>query len=73
MLREVISNLIDNAIRYTPAERSVTVRLDLDSQQALAILEVEDEGPGIPEAHREKVFQRFTAFSAAIRRAAVSA
>ena len=59
MLREVISNLIDNAIRYTPAGRSVTVRLDLDSQQALAILEVEDEGPGIPEAHREKVFQRF--------------
>lgn len=57
MLRELLSNLIDNALRYTPAGGSVTVRVR--STLELAILEVEDTGPGIPQAERAHVFERF--------------
>jgi two-component system sensor histidine kinase TctE len=57
MLRELLSNLIDNALRYTPAGGSVTVRVRRDGGQAL--LEVEDTGPGIAPAERPRVFERF--------------
>ena len=57
MLRELLSNLIDNALRYTPAGGSVTVRVRAAAGRAL--LEVEDTGPGIAPAEREQVFQRF--------------
>ena len=60
MLREMLSNLIDNAMRYTPAGGSVTVRVRADDGDASScILEVEDTGPGIPPAEREHVFERF--------------
>ena len=55
-LRAMIENLIDNAIRYTPAG-SVTVRTY--AAETRAVLEVEDTGPGIPAAERERVFDRF--------------
>ncbi|WP_346768055.1 sensor histidine kinase [Janthinobacterium lividum] len=57
MLRELLSNLIDNALRYTPSGGSVTVRVR--STLELAILEVEDTGPGIAPAERAHVFERF--------------
>ena len=57
MLREMLSNLIDNALRYTPAGGSVTVRVRSDGEHAL--LEVEDTGPGIAPAERMRVFERF--------------
>jgi two-component system, OmpR family, sensor histidine kinase TctE len=57
MLREMLSNLIDNALRYTPPGGSVTVRVRGDSD--LPILEVEDTGPGIAPAERTHVFERF--------------
>lgn len=57
MLRELLSNLIDNALRYTPAGGSVTVRVRADP--AHAVLEVEDTGPGIAQAERSHVFERF--------------
>ena len=57
MLRELLSNLIDNALRYTPAGGSVTVRVRRDGEHAL--LEVEDTGPGIAPAERAHVFERF--------------
>jgi len=57
MLREMIVNLVDNALRYTPAGGTVTVKLaTLDSQ---ALLTVCDDGPGIPPEEREHVFERF--------------
>lgn len=55
-LKDLIDNLLDNAIRYTPAGGHVTVRLGYDDR---AWLEVEDDGPGIPPDLREKVFERF--------------
>ena len=57
MLREMLSNLIDNALRYTPAGGSVTVRVRSSGEHAL--LEVEDTGPGIAPAERLHVFERF--------------
>ena len=57
MLRELLSNLIDNALRYTPAGGSVTVRIGSEAGQA--ILEVEDTGPGIAPHERGHVFERF--------------
>ncbi len=55
-LRTLMENLVDNAIRYTPAGQ-VTLRVGLDGSQAL--FEVEDSGPGIPAAERARVFDRF--------------
>jgi two-component system sensor histidine kinase TctE len=57
MLRELLSNLIDNALRYTPSGGSVTVRVRRDGEHAL--LEVEDTGPGIAPHERAHVFERF--------------
>lgn len=57
MLREMLSNLIDNALRYTPPGGSVTVRVRRDGDRAL--LEVEDTGPGIAPGERTRVFERF--------------
>nr|WP_229483130.1 sensor histidine kinase [Massilia horti] len=57
MLRELLSNLIDNALRYTPSGGSVTVRARRDGERAL--LEVEDTGPGIAPTERTRVFERF--------------
>jgi two-component system sensor histidine kinase TctE len=57
MLHELASNLVDNAIRYTP--RGGTVLLRVRVQAGSVVLEVQDSGPGIPEAEREKVFTPF--------------
>jgi two-component system, OmpR family, sensor histidine kinase TctE len=59
MLRELLNNLIDNALRYTQQHGSVTVRVREDQERALAIIEVEDNGPGITAGERELVFDRF--------------
>jgi two-component system sensor histidine kinase TctE len=59
MLRELLGNLIDNALRYTPSGGSVTVRVRSDLPRELAILEVEDTGPGIAPSERGHVFERF--------------
>jgi two-component system sensor histidine kinase TctE len=57
MLREMVANLIDNALRYTPAGGNVTVAVG--GWQGEAVLSVCDDGPGIPAAERDKVFRRF--------------
>jgi two-component system sensor histidine kinase TctE len=56
-LRELLGNLIDNALRYTPAGGAVTARVLRDVDEV--VLEVEDTGPGISEAERPRVFDRF--------------
>ncbi len=59
-LRDLIDNLIDNAIRYTPSGGKITVRVGYDSvDHGSTWLEVEDNGPGIPLDQRERVFERF--------------
>lgn len=57
LLRELLANLIANAIQYTPAGGRITVRCGASMGQPF--LEVEDDGPGIPEAERDQVCRRF--------------
>ena len=59
LLRELIRNLVDNALLYTPAGSTVTVRVVDDPFGQVVVLQVEDSGPGIPVAEREQVFQPF--------------
>ena len=63
LLSELIRNLIDNAINYTPSSREqpgvVTVRVLADPFGKVLLLQVEDSGPGIALAERELVFQPF--------------
>lgn len=57
LLRECLANLVHNAIEYTPRGGRVTVRtFGIDRASCL---EVDDSGPGIPEAERERVLERF--------------
>jgi two-component system sensor histidine kinase TctE len=57
LLAELLNNLLDNALRYTPRGGRVTVRVRALPDAAL--LEVEDSGPGIAPDERERVFDRF--------------
>jgi two-component system OmpR family sensor kinase len=56
-LRALVRNLVDNAVRYTPAGGRVDV--SVRAEAGAAVLAVEDTGPGIPPAERERVFDRF--------------
>ena len=57
LLREMVKNLIDNALTYTPTPGTITVRVTQDDTHTT--LEVEDTGPGIAPAERELVLQPF--------------
>lgn len=57
LLREMIGNLIDNAIRYTPEGGVVTVRVQSTSIEV--VLQIEDDGIGIAPDDRQFVFERF--------------
>lgn len=57
LVREALSNLVDNAVKYTPAFGTVTIRCA--RLGGCAILEVEDDGPGIAPAERQRVLERF--------------
>ena len=63
LLKEMIRNLVDNAINYTPSNPEtpgvVTVRILADRFGKVVVLQVDDSGPGIPESERELVFQPF--------------
>ncbi|MCK0128942.1 HAMP domain-containing sensor histidine kinase [Erythrobacter sp. F6033] len=56
-LERVVENLFDNAVSFSPPEAPIEVTIDNDGN--CVMLTVCDSGPGIPEASREKVFQRF--------------
>ena len=63
LLKELIRNLLDNAISYTPSSAQqpgvITARVLADPFGHVLVLQVEDSGPGNPEAERELVFQPF--------------
>jgi signal transduction histidine kinase len=58
-LRRVVINLIDNAVRFAAAEVQVGVVPGMRNNRPVGRLTVTDDGPGIPEAERERVFDRF--------------
>lgn len=57
LLEDLLGNLVDNALNYTPAGGHITVRCG--AHDGVTFLEVEDDGPGIPEAERARVRERF--------------
>jgi len=57
LLAELTANLLENALNYTPPGGEVTLRTG--RRNGHPFLEVEDNGPGIPESERERVFERF--------------
>lgn len=59
-LHQVVSNLVDNAIKHSPPSGRVTVRARRGSTPESLELEVQDEGAGIPQAQWSKVFERFS-------------
>jgi two-component system, NtrC family, sensor histidine kinase GlrK len=56
-IRVVLDNLLSNAVKYSPERGLVSIKLYKDRGDA--VFEVLDEGPGIPQAEREKVFEAF--------------
>jgi signal transduction histidine kinase len=56
-LRQMLVNLLDNAVKYGPADQLITVRLEAGERKAC--IRVEDQGPGIPAADRERIWDRF--------------
>lgn len=62
LISQVLANLIDNAIKYTPEDGAVGV--SLRTQGGKAVVEVRDTGPGIPAAEREHVLRRFVRLEA---------
>lgn len=61
LLREALNNLIDNAVKYVPPGGRITVRAGGEAigHRGMAVVMVEDNGPGIAPARREEVFKRF--------------
>ena len=63
LLKEMVRNLLDNAINYTPSSVAqpaiITARVLVDPFSRIALLQVEDSGPGIPLAERERIFEPF--------------
>jgi two-component system phosphate regulon sensor histidine kinase PhoR len=57
MLGQIIRNLLDNAVKYTPSGGKVTLRLDAVENQAT--IQVSDTGIGIERMHHERIFERF--------------
>lgn len=63
LLKEMVRNLVDNAINYTPSSLDkpgvITARVLTDPFGHILVLQVEDSGPGVPESERELIFQPF--------------
>ncbi|MGG4609067.1 sensor histidine kinase [Providencia sp. Me31A] len=66
LLAEMCANLIDNAIKYTPVNGIVTVRVVSSGDNAHFALEVEDSGPGIPDAKISRSMEAFTRLNNAL-------
>ena len=62
---QVMSNLLDNAIRYSPPD--TTVAVDLQSDEESAVVSVRDEGPGVPDHLRQRLFERYFSGSSSLR------
>jgi len=57
MLEMAINNLLENAVKYTPDDKEITI--SLQKNQGNLILEVKDQGAGIPDSEKKKIFNKF--------------
>jgi two-component system, OmpR family, phosphate regulon sensor histidine kinase PhoR len=58
-LNQVVSNFVDNAVKYTPDGGHVTLEARVDPQRDVVRVTVTDDGPGIEPRHRARIFERF--------------
>jgi len=58
LLRRVVENLIDNSIKYTPSGGTISITLSQPAEGGV-LVRVADQGPGVPEAYRESVFDKY--------------
>ncbi len=61
-MREVLDNLISNAVKYSPFDRNVWVRVRTIGKRA--VLEIQDQGPGLTETDKSRLFEKFSRLSA---------
>jgi signal transduction histidine kinase len=62
ILGQILDNLVSNAVKFSPRGKTIHVRVD--RRQGRVRLEVRDEGPGLTEQDRERLFKRFARLSA---------
>ena len=67
-IQQALVNLIDNALKHSPPQSTVTVALEFLPQTSSLILSVTDHGPGIPPGEQEKIFERFYRLGSELRR-----
>ncbi|WP_051047805.1 sensor histidine kinase [Rhodococcus sp. AW25M09] len=65
-IEQILSNVLDNAGRFTPPDGTVRVAVSVDAQ---AVVTVDDDGPGVAEADRERIFERLVRLNSARDRA----
>ncbi len=58
LLKQALLNLLDNAIKYSPKNETIPVRIRQDNSNTI-LIQVMDNGPGIPQEHKERIFERF--------------
>lgn len=58
MIHRVLNNLLDNALKYSPQHGEVTINSGIDEEGQMIVMVI-DEGPGIPDDYKNKVFERF--------------
>lgn len=57
LLEQALSNILENAMRYSPPDAAVAVSARFEGRQA--VIEIADDGPGVPEADQERIFEKF--------------
>ena len=62
-MRQVVDNLLSNGIKYSPPGSTITVTLSADSAHGTCAFAVQDQGPGIPEGERDRLFKDFSRLS----------
>lgn len=62
-MRQVIDNLLSNAVKYSPPGSTITVTLAADPVRSTCTFAVQDQGPGIPEGERDRLFKDFSRLS----------
>ena len=62
LIEQVLMNLIDNAIKYTPPETPIDLSASLQGEEV--VFEIADRGPGIPPGEEERIFEKFVRGSA---------
>ena len=62
-MRQVIDNLLSNAVKYSPPGATITALVQLDAKRGTCGFSVQDQGPGIPEGERDRLFKDFSRLS----------